>query len=161
MTNNEWIKLIESKNNEIIKVGLKAYQDALNNKHLRFIVEINKAGDVIYWYDIAGGNTFHSSVHDGDALELFEFCFQYYDFDITEDVIIKKSIESGYQREIENLRLEAEQLYISLEYIIRNNHKELLSVVEECEQDAIEYEMENAEEAILQRINAKKETLNG
>lgn len=59
------------------------------------------------------------------------------------------------------MRLEAEQEYISLEYIIRNNHKELLSVVEECEQDAIEYEMENAEEAILQRINAKKETLNG
>lgn len=59
--NKNWLELIEKKYDEIINVGEKAYKDALENQHLRFIVEMDENGNVYSWYDVAGGNSFHAS----------------------------------------------------------------------------------------------------
>lgn len=74
--NKNWLELIEKKYDEIINVGEKAYKDALENQHLRFIVEMDENGNVYSWYDVAGGNSFHASTYNGESIELFEFCMK-------------------------------------------------------------------------------------
>lgn len=68
--NKNWLELIEKKYDEIINVGEKAYKDALENQHLRFIVEMDENGNVYSWYDVAGGNSFHASTYNGESIEL-------------------------------------------------------------------------------------------
>lgn len=75
-----WLELIEEKEEEIIDAAKKAYREALENTHLRFIVEMDSEGEVSYWYDIAGGNSFHvSNEPDKEIKILMEFCFQCFD----------------------------------------------------------------------------------
>lgn len=160
MTNKEWLELIEKKEEEIIETGIKAYEDALNNKHLRFIVEMDEDGEVYSWYDIAGGNSFHSTAFNGTAIELFQFCFQYYDVEITEEMIVDKLNEKGYGNRIEELKAEAEEEYTSLESVINNNHEELFEVIEECQKEVIEFEIsEYAREGSEQKLEYIKEQL--
>lgn len=136
----EWLKLIENNKEQIIEIGIKAYEEAMNDKNLRFIIEMNDNGEVYYWGDIAGGNSYHISVHNGSAIELFQFCFQYFDLEITEEMIINKLNEKGYIDKIEKLREEAEEECTSIECII-SNHEELSNVIDECHKEAIEFEI--------------------
>lgn len=75
-----WLELIEGKEQEIIEVATKAYKEALENTHLKYIVEMDSDGDVYYWYDAAGGNNFHiSNDPDREIQVLMTFCNQYFD----------------------------------------------------------------------------------
>lgn len=67
-----WLELIEEKEDQILAEGEKAYKEAINNPHLRYIVEIDENGDVYSWYDVAGGNSFHVSTFEGKSKELEE-----------------------------------------------------------------------------------------
>ena len=96
----KWLELIEEKEDQILAEGEKAYKDAINNTNLRFIVEMDQDGNVYSWYDIAGGNSYHMSVHEGKAIELFEFCFQYYDIEISSGILEEKLIKKGYKKEL-------------------------------------------------------------
>lgn len=40
-----WLELIEEKGDQILAEGEKAYKEAINNPHLRYIVEIDEDGD--------------------------------------------------------------------------------------------------------------------
>lgn len=62
-----WLELIEEKEDQILAEGEKAYKEAINNPHLRYIVEIDENGDVYSWYDVAGGNSFHVSTFHWSA----------------------------------------------------------------------------------------------
>lgn len=89
-----WLELIEEKEDQILAEGEKAYKEAINNPHLRYIVEIDEDGDVYSWYDVAGGNSFHVSTFEGKSKELFELCFQFLDIEILSQkinlIILKK-----------------------------------------------------------------------
>lgn len=162
MIKADWLKLIEEKETEIIELGKQAYREAINNKHLRFIVEMNENGEIYSWYDVAGGNSYHMSVHEGTAIELFQFCFQCSDLEITEDDIINKLNEKGYQSRIKELQEEAEKENTCLENIIIENYRdELYSVIiEECYKDAIDFEVEElAPQVIEDKLGSLKYTL--
>lgn len=91
-----WLELIEEKEDQILAEGEKAYKEAINNPHLRYIVEIDENGDVYSWYDVAGGNSFHVSTFEGKSKELFELCFQFLDIEISSDALeTKLMIEEG------------------------------------------------------------------
>ena len=98
-----WLELIEEKEDQILAEGEKAYKEAINNPHLRYIVEIDENGDVYSWYDVAGGNSFHVSTFEGKSKELFELCFQFLDIEISSDALESKLIEKGYKKELEEL----------------------------------------------------------
>ena len=160
MKSKEWLELIDNNKELIIETGIKAYEEAMNNKHLRFIVEINDDGEVYYWHDIAGGNSYHMSVHNGTAIELFQFCFQFYDLEILEETIIEKLNEKGYADKVEKLREEAEKECTSIECVIINNHEELSNVIEECQKEAIEFDIsEYARDSSEQKLEYIKEML--
>ena len=44
MTNREWLELIEQNKERIINKGIEAYKEALENKNLRYIVEMDENG---------------------------------------------------------------------------------------------------------------------
>lgn len=135
-----WLELIEVKEDQILAEGEKAYKEALNNTNLRFIVEMDEDGNVYSWHDIAGGNSYHMSVHEGTAIELFEFCFQYYEIEIPDDTLESKLIEKGYEKELKNLKFQADENYTSVEIeIINGNNNNLKDIVEECRNEEIEF----------------------
>lgn len=136
----KWLELIGEKEDQILAEGEKAYKEALNNTHLRFIVEMDEEGDVYSWCDIAGGNSYHRSVHEGKAIELFEFCFQYYEIEISDDTLESKLIEKGYKEELEELKVYAEENGTSVEVeIINGDNNNLKDVIEECRNEEIEF----------------------
>lgn len=145
MENKEWLKLIEDKEELIIETGIKAYKEAMNNENLRFIVEMNNDGEVYYWYDIASGNTYHMSIYNGTSIELFQFCFQGNDLEISEEEIVEKLNEKGYGDKIEKLREEAEEEYTDIEGIISSKYSNgnLYEILEECREESIEFNISN------------------
>lgn len=163
-SNKEWLDLVNSNEDKIIEVGVNAYKEAMYNKHLRFIVEMSEDGDVYSWYDVAGGNSYHISVHNGTAIELLHFCFQHEDLEITQEDIINKLIEMGFENRIEELTKEAIEEntdFPDLEWAINNhNDEELIKVLEECRKDAIAFAVsEYAPDAIEQKLELKKLSL--
>lgn len=117
-----WLELIEEKEDQILAEGEKAYKEAINNPHLRYIVEIDENGDVYSWYDVAGGNSFHVSTFEGKSKELFEFCFQFLD------------------KELEELAQLASENQTSIEVEIINGDNDILKeFVEECRKEEIDF----------------------
>ena len=99
-------------------------------------------GECQIWSDIAGGNSFHVSTHEGRSIELMHFCFQYASYPITDDVITDVMEDMGLCQELENLEEERAEDYTSLETLILHNHKDLQNVIEEATNRAREYEVE-------------------
>lgn len=120
-----WLELIEEKEDQILAEGEKAYKEAINNPHLRYIVEIDENGDVYSWYDVAGGNSFHVSTFEGKSKELFELCFQFLDIEISSDALESKLIEKGYKKELEELAQLASENQTSIEVEIINGDNDI------------------------------------
>lgn len=157
-SNKDWLKLINEKEKEIIKIGISAYREAKENPHLRYIVEMDEDGEVSYWYDVAGGNSFHSSVFNGTAIELFEFCFQYSDVEITDEQIIERMIAEGYEDTIKEVEEYAADYGVNMEVAIRNGFTYLSDVVDYCVKAEIEFDIENyAEETVESILEQKKD----
>lgn len=136
MDNKKWLELIEQKKEEILIAGEKAYAESLNNTQLRYIVELNNNGEIYTWYDIAGGNSYHMSTHNGESIEVLHFCNQYYEPEITSGDIKSKLIEKGYENMIEELEERAKDDYTSIECVIMNgDYMELTGVVEELREE--------------------------
>lgn len=158
LSNKDWLKLIDEKEKEIIEIGISAYREARENPHLRFIVEMHEDGEVYHWYDIAGGNSFHSSVFNGTAIELFEFCFQYCDFEISDDQIREAMITKGYEDIIKEVEEYAADYGTSMEVAIRDEFNHLSDVVDYCVKAEIEFDIENyAEETVKNILEQKKD----
>ena len=157
-----WLELIEAKEDQILAEGEKAYKEAINNPHLRYIVEIDEDGDVYSWYDVAGGNSFHISTFEGRSKELFEFCFQFLDIEISSDTLENKLIEKGYKKELEELAQLASENYTSVEVeIINSDNDALKEVVEECRKEEIDFMIsEYARAESESKLDYLKEILN-
>ena len=147
ISNKDWLKLINEKEKKIIKIGISAYREARENPHLRFIVEMDEDGEVSYWYDVAGGNSFHSSVFNGTAIELFEFCFQYSDVEITDEQIIETMITVGHEDVIKEVEEYAAEYDVSMKAVICNDF-ELSEIVELCRKAETEFDIENCAEEV-------------
>lgn len=139
--NKNWLELIEKKYDEIINVGEKAYKDALENQHLRFIVEMDENGNVYSWYDVAGGNSFHASTYNGESIELFEFCMQYWENNPADETVEEKLKKKGLY-----------DLYLK--------ERELQECLEECRKDELEFMAdEYARSESINKLDALKERL--
>ena len=138
MTNREWLESIEQNEEKIINKGIEAYKEALENKNLRYIVEISEDGMIIMWYDVTGGNSFHMSTYNGKSLELIHFCMQnWIDDPIPDSDIEQKLQERGlYNRYLkERESQEVEDLETAEIVIINSIDTKLQNVLEECRQE--------------------------
>lgn len=129
--NNEWIALIHQSSEKIMKEGREAYRQAMENPTLRYIVEMDDDGTVGYWYDVAGGNSFHCTVHDGTAIELLHFCCSGWEYQCNEDIETELH-DSGRDDILEEIRKKAEEERSDLEYVIVNFFPYVCDVVEKC-----------------------------
>lgn len=154
---NKWLELIEQHEEEIINTGIEVYKEAIENPHLRYIVEMNEDGEVYYWYDIVGGNSFHMSTYQGKSIELIHLCMRDMEFDPTDETVEQKLKAKGlwnlYLEERE--RQDAED-YDGAEIVLCNSSdNKLRKCLEECEteekqfyidewsRDEIESQLEN------------------
>lgn len=138
MTNREWLKLIEQNKERIINKGIEAYKESLENKNLRYIVEISENGTITMWYDVAGGNNFHMSTYNRKSLELIHFCMQnWIDDPIPDDDIEQKLQERGlYNRYLEERESQEVEDWETAEIVIINSiDTKLQNVLEECRQE--------------------------
>ena len=78
----KWTEVLETNEDKIIEAMLKANWDALNNQHMRIVINIDEDGDIYELDDIAGGNSFSAKVFNGEAIEIKDYCYQYFDEDI-------------------------------------------------------------------------------
>ena len=158
MRNKEWLELIKENEEKIIETGEKAYADAMNNTNLRFIVELEKDGNIYSWCDVAGGTSCSEDSFNGNSIVLMIFCFRGYEPEITEEDVINKLIECGFENRLKELKHEAEEYRITLDALIINEYgnDELYSVIQKCTQDAIDFEVDecarNEVECELERI---------
>ena len=143
MTSKEWLELIKEHEEKIIESGEKAYADAMNNNDFRFIVELEKDGNIYSWYDVAGGTSCSEDSFNGNAIVLMIFCFRGYEPEITEEDVRNKLIECGFENRIKELQNEAEEYGTTLDALIINEYgnDELYSVIQKCMQDAIDFEI--------------------
>lgn len=138
----KWLELIENNRKKIQEVAEQAFKDAINNRHMRFIVEISQDGECYSWGDVAGGNTQTAASWKGESYEVGEFCFQYMDIPITEDDL-RRHMTKEEQAQAE---FEAEEWGDSFMGCVMSRYP---NVVDECEDEYLEdYARENyAEEA--------------
>lgn len=149
MTNREWLELIEQNEERIINKGIEAYKSALENKNLRYIVEISENGIITMWYDVAGGNSLHMSTYNGKSIELIHFCMQnWIDDPIPDNDIEEKLQERGlYNRYLEERAAQDVEDYEVAEIVIINStNKELYNVLEECRQERNSFMWMNMQE---------------
>ena len=138
MNNREWLELINQNEERIINKGIEVYKSALENKNLRYIVEISEDGIITMWYDVAGGNSFHMSTYNGKSIELLHFCMQnWIDDPIPDNDIEQKLRERGLynvylaEREVQDVEdWEAAEIVI-----INSTNEQLHNILEECRQE--------------------------
>ena len=138
MTNREWLELIEQNKERIINKGIEAYKESLENKNLRYIVEMDENGIITMWYDIAGGNSFHMSTYNWKSIELIYFCMQnWIDDPISDDDIEQKLQEHGlYNRYLDEREMQDVQDWEAAEIVMINSTDvKLQSILEECRQE--------------------------
>ena len=135
---NKWLELIEQNKERIINKGIEAYKESLENKNLRYIVEINENGEINTWYDIAGGNSIHMSTYNGESIELLHFWMQYWiDDPIPDNDIEQKLQDRGlYNRYlVERESQDVEDWEVAEIVIINSTDTKLQNVLEECRQE--------------------------
>ena len=159
--NKNWIELIKDNIGNILEVGTKAYRDALQNTHLRFIVEMGNDGNVKSWYDVAGGNSFTQSSYDGNSIQLFQICHQHESIEIYDNDIIDKLHDEKLNLEIiQEIQDKAKNQESCTECIILEKYEELRYIIESCYQDAIDFEVsEHARDYITWEIDRLLENL--
>ena len=138
MTNREWLELIEQNKERIIHKGIEAYKSALENKNLRYIVEISEDGIITMWYDVAGGNSFHMSTYNGKSIELLHFCMQNWIDDPIPDDDIEQTLQERdlYNRYLKERESQEVEDWETAETVIINSiDTKLQNVLEECRQE--------------------------
>lgn len=147
MGNSKWASLIEAKREEIQAAGEKAYRIAMENKHLKVIVELYEDGDVDVWHTSAGSNNQTMSSFNGESIQVMNFCYQYSDIEVTTENIIEKLEEKGIYEEV---KAEAEENDCNLyEYLAQYK----IELFQEIEAENLEWEInEYKYEAVDQKI---------
>ena len=134
-----WLEIIEKNREKLQEVAEQAFRDAMENRHMRFIVEISQDGECYSWGDVAGGNTQTASSWKGESYEVGEFCFQYIDIPITEDDL-REHMTREKQAEVEAEAEEWGESFLDHALYCRD-------VVNACEEEYLEgYKTEFASE---------------
>lgn len=149
-----WTAILEENKEKILEALEEAFKDAIDNRHMEFIVEIDKDGEICQWGTNAGSMSMSMSVFHGEAYEVGRFEFQYLDIDITED-----DVENHMSKdEFHALELSAKEAFMGVVgYLYSTN--EYRELVDELESEWLEwYKDEYAYESALELFEHRIET---
>lgn len=125
----KWSNIIEQNREKLVEALESAYKEAVDCRHMQYIVEIYKNGTIRTWACAAGSNSFSADSWNGESTVVSTFCFQYLDIEVTEDDFRRHMTEEERQ-EVE-WRAEDEGLSF-LNYIYSSgNYTELIEKVEQ------------------------------
>lgn len=147
----KWANVIEQNKELLIEALEKAYKEAVDNRHMQYIVEIYKNGIIRTWACAAGSNSFSADSWNGNSIVVATYCFQYMDIEVTADDFRRYMTEE----EQKNVEWQAEDEGLSfLNYIYSSgNHTEL---IEEVEQEWLDwYKDEYAYAAACEAVEYK------
>lgn len=151
-----WTEILKKNKERILETLEEAFRDAVDNRHMEFIVEIDKDGEIRQWGTNAGSMSMSMSVFNEESFEIGRFCFQYMDIDITEDDVKNHLTKDEFQ----TIELLAKEEFMGVVgYLYSTN--EYRELVEELESEWLdwykdEYSYESALELFNQRIEAEE-----
>lgn len=123
-----WSEIIEQNKEKLIEILESAYKEAVDNRHMQYIVEIYKNGTIRTWACAAGSSSFSADSWNGESIVVATYCFQNMDIEVTEEDFRRHMTEEERQ-EVE-WRAEDEVLSF-LNYIYSSgNYTELIEKVE-------------------------------
>lgn len=124
----KWSNVIEQNREKLIEALEQAYKEAVDNRHMQYVVEIYKNGTIRTWSCAAGSNNFSHDSYIGKSHEVKRFCFSNMDIETTEEDF-RRHMTENEQNEVEML---AEENSLTFAGFIYNSglYPELIEEVE-------------------------------
>lgn len=125
----KWSNIIERNREKLIEALENAYKEAVDRRHMQYIVEIYKNGTIRTWACAAGSSSFSADSWNGESTVVAIYCFQYMDIEVTEEDFRRHMTEE--ERQDIEWRSKEECLSF-LNYIYGSgNYRELIDAVEQ------------------------------
>ena len=124
-----WLDVMEKHKEKLVEALENAYKEAVDNRHMQYIVEIYKNGIIRTWACAAGSTSFSADSWNGESIVVAAFCFQYLDIEVTEEDFRRHMTEEEQQ----DVMWKAEEEGLSfLNYIYGSgNYRALIDTVEQ------------------------------
>ena len=124
-----WSEIIEQNREKLVEALESAYKEAVDNRHMQYIVEIYKNGRIRTWACVAGSSSYSADSWNGKSTVVATYCFQNMDIEVTEEDF-RRHMTEGEQKDV---AWKAEEDGLSfLNYIYGSgNYRELIDTVEQ------------------------------
>ena len=125
----KWSEIIEQNKEKLVEELEKAFKEAVDCRHMQYIVEIYKNGIIRTWTCAAGSSSFSADSWKGESTVVTTYCFQYMDIETTEEDF-RRHMTAEEQKDV---AWKAEEDGLSfLNYIYGSgNYRELIDAVEQ------------------------------
>lgn len=129
-----WSEIMEENKEQLIETLESAYKEAVDCRHMQYIVEIYKNGTIRTWACAAGASSFSADSWNGESTVVATYSFQYMDIEVTEEDF-RRHMTAEEQQDV---AWRAEEDGLSFVNYIYNsgNYTEL---IEEVEQEWLEW----------------------
>ena len=126
---SRWSDVMEEHKEQLIEALEQAFKEAVDCRHMQYIVEIYKNGTIRTWACAAGSNSFSADSWNGESTVVATYCFQYMDIEVTEEDF-RRHMTAEEQKDVTWC---AEEDGLSfLNYIYNSgNYTELIDIVEQ------------------------------
>lgn len=125
----KWSEVIERNREKLIEALESAYKEAVDYRHMQYIVEIYKDGTIRTWACAAGSSSFSADSWRGESTVIATYCFNHMDIEVTEEDFSRHMTEEEQQ----DVEWRAKEECLSfLNYIYGSgNYQELIETVEQ------------------------------
>ena len=125
----KWSNIIKQNREKLVEALEQAYKEAVDCRHMQYIVEIYKNGIIRTWTCAAGSSSFSADSWKGESTVVATYCFQYMDIETTEEDF-RRHMTAEEQKDV---AWKAEEDGLSfLNYIYGSgNYRELIDTVEQ------------------------------
>lgn len=125
----KWSEIVEQNKEKLVEALENAYKEAVDCRHMQYIVEIYKNGIIRTWACAAGSSSFSADSWNGESTVVATYCFQNMDIEVTEEDF-RRHMTTEEQKDVV---WKAEEDGLSfLNYIYGSgNYRELIDTVEQ------------------------------
>lgn len=129
-----WSNIIEQNREKLIEALESAYKEAVDCRHMQYVVEIYKDGTIRTWACAAGSSSFSADSWNGESTVVGTYCLQYMDIEVTEEDF-RRHMTAEEQQDVA-WRAEEDGLSF-LNYIYNSGN--YMELIEEVEQEWLDW----------------------